>query len=135
MQATPSSASESRDEYDMTDEDLQHLTEQRDKASGEERTRLEREVRAASARRSFQRQKKERQSREAQKKLDDAVAPRPWVITDVFLRASGLADGSSFDGALYAATGWRAEGGQKIESEGWSVLPDRQGGGREWEEK
>jgi hypothetical protein len=112
----------------MTDEDLQHLTEQRDKASGEERTRLEREVRAASARRAFQRQKKERQRREAQKKLDDAVAPRPWVITDVFLRASGLADGSSFDGALYSATGRRAEVGQKTEFEGWSVLPDGLGG-------
>ncbi|KAF3032623.1 hypothetical protein E8E11_001885 [Didymella keratinophila] len=101
--------------FEMTDEGLRRLTEQRDRASGEELTRREEEVRAAAARLAFRKEKKERQKQKAQNGLDDAVAPKP------------------FDGALYSATGRRAEGDQKTEFGGWSVVYDKQGKGKKEE--
>lgn len=92
------------DAYEMTEDELRRLTEERDAASGAEFARLEGEVRAAKGKLAFQTEKKERQKREAQRQLDGTVAPKP------------------FDGAMYSVTGRRAEGDQKMEFEGWSVL-------------
>lgn len=39
------------------------------------------------------------------------------------------------DGAMYSATGRRAEGDQKTEFEGWSVLPDEDKKGKGKKEK
>lgn len=55
--------------FETSDAELQRFTEARDKASGDERDRLEAEVRLAQGKRQFQRDKKERQRRAAQEKL------------------------------------------------------------------
>ena len=104
-QADAPTDSDSEDnEFDMSDADLQRLTEERDKASGEDRARLEEEARIAAAQLAHKKDKKERQKRDRHAKLEDAVAPKP------------------FDGALYSATGRRVESDQKTEFEGWRVL-------------